>query len=123
MYNRDSLHSIELELYNWPCVTHTEKEKRRASGAEVQDTFTDNEDSQTREVLSGTVKSWIVDKGFGFITPQDGNEEVFVHHKALGDAERLHVGDGVKYELFFDEAKQKHRAENVAVVAISPESA
>ena len=102
---------------------NTEKEKRRASGVEVQDTFTDNEDSQTREVLSGTVKSWIVDKGFGFITPQDGNEEVFVHHKALGDAERLHVGDGVKYELFFDEAKQKHRAENVAVVAISPESA
>ena len=102
---------------------NTEKEKRRASGAEVQDTFTDNEDSQTREVLSGTVKSWIVDKGFGFITPQNGDEEVFVHHKALGDAERLHVGDGVKYELFFDEAKQKHRAENVAVVAISPESA
>ena len=102
---------------------NTEKEKRRASGVEVQDTFTDNEDSQTREVLSGTVKSWIVDKGFGFITPQNGDEEVFVHHKALGDAERLHVGDGVKYELFFDEAKQKHRAENVAVVAISPESA
>ena len=102
---------------------NAEKEKRRAFGVEVQDTFTDNEDSQTREVLSGTVKSWIVDKGFGFITPQNGDEEVFVHHKALGDAERLHVGDGVKYELFFDEAKQKHRAENVAVVAISPESA
>ena len=102
---------------------NTEKEKRRASGAEVQDILIDNKDSQPREVLSGTVKSWIVDKGFGFITPQDGDEEVIVHHKALGDAERLHVGDGVKYELFFDEAKQKHRAENVAVVATSPESA
>ena len=38
--------------------------------------------------------------------------------RALGNDLPLRQG-----ELFFDEAKQKHRAENVAVVATSPESA
>ena len=96
--------------------------QRHPTGAEAQGTSTvrvnasDQTVAEASDVFSGTVKSWIPDKGFGFITPQNGDEEVFVHHKALSDADRLYVGDKVTYELFFDEAKQKHRAENVACV-------
>ena len=96
--------------------------QRHPTGAEAQGTSTvrvnasDQTVAEASDVFSGTVKSWIPDKGFGFITPQNGDEEVFVHQKALSDADRLYVGDKVTYELFFDEAKQKHRAENVACV-------
>ncbi len=57
---------------------------------------------------SGTVKKWMEDKGFGFITPDDGSgEDVFVHMKALNGAEWLEVGAQVEYEVAWDDRKGK----------------
>ena len=52
-------------------------------------------------MANGTVK-WFNDaKGFGFITPQDGSKDVFVHHTSiLGSGfKSLAEGQQVSYEL------------------------
>ncbi len=49
---------------------------------------------------SGTVKWFNAEKGFGFITPDDGGKDLFVHHseiKASGYAS-LDEGQSVSYE-------------------------
>jgi CspA family cold shock protein len=49
---------------------------------------------------TGTVKWFNDDKGFGFITPEDGSKDLFVHHSDIsGDGFRsLAEGAKVSYE-------------------------
>lgn len=51
-------------------------------------------------MAKGTVK-WFNDaKGFGFITPDDGGKDLFVHHSAIQGSgfHSLSEGDKVEYE-------------------------
>ena len=45
----------------------------------------------------GTVKFFNNSKGFGFITPDDGGKDVFVHQNGLTDA--ITEGDKVSYDV------------------------
>ncbi len=45
----------------------------------------------------GTVKFFNDEKGFGFITPEDGSKDVFVHK--TGTRTRITEGDEVNYEV------------------------
>jgi len=50
----------------------------------------------------GTVKWFDADKGFGFITPEDGTKDLFVHHseiQANGGFATLNDGQQVEYEV------------------------
>jgi cold shock protein len=48
--------------------------------------------------MRGTITKWVIDKGFGFIAPEDGGKDVFVHFSALpGGIEALNVGDRVEF--------------------------
>merc|ERR1712228_624485 len=61
---------------------------------------------------TGTVKKFFADKGFGFIEPADGGEQIFVHRKVNGDdrSAYLEEGDEVEYEVEWDDRKGKYAA-------------
>jgi CspA family cold shock protein len=50
---------------------------------------------------TGTVKFFNSSKGYGFITPQGGSKDVFVHVSALEQAGISHLADGqqVSFEI------------------------
>lgn len=47
---------------------------------------------------TGTVKFFNSEKGFGFITPDDGGKDLFVHISGISAGE-LQDGDKVEYEI------------------------
>jgi len=52
-------------------------------------------------VAKGTVKWFDAKKGFGFITPEDGSDDVFVHHTNIAGQgfKTLNNGQAVEYEV------------------------
>merc|ERR1712196_94260 len=53
------------------------------------------------------------DRGFGFIRPNKGGEDVFCHVSGLKDGNMLREGDEVEFEVVFDERQGKYRAAEV----------
>ena len=64
--------------------------------------------------ITGTVKWFNDDKGFGFITPEDGSTDCFVHHSAIqGEGfKSLNEGDRVEFEVV--QGPKGPAAENVS---------
>ena len=61
---------------------------------------------------NGTVKFFNISKGFGFITPDDGAKDVFVHQSALTD--KIAEGDQVSFEI--EETEKGLKAVNVRLI-------
>ena len=57
---------------------------------------------------TGTVKFYNAQKGFGFIQPDDGSKDVFVHISAVEKAgmRSLNEGQKVSYEIVTERGKQ-----------------
>ncbi len=64
---------------------------------------------------TGTVKWFNGQKGFGFIQPDDGSKDVFVHISAVERAGMSHLNEGQKisYEVVEDRRRGKSSAENL----------
>merc|ERR1740129_1129 len=62
---------------------------------------------------SGTVKIWYEDKGFGFILPNHGGDDIFVHRSNLVDGSTLILGRPVTYEIQWNPLKNKYGASQV----------
>jgi len=60
---------------------------------------------------NGTGKFFNASKGFGFITPDDGSKDVFVHQNEL--KEDINEGDKVSYDV--EESPKGLNATNVTV--------
>lgn len=64
---------------------------------------------------TGTVKWFNTTKGFGFIQPQDGTTDVFVHISAVerSGMSSLNEGQKVTYDIVRDKRSGKSSAENL----------
>lgn len=62
----------------------------------------------------GTVKFFNAGKGFGFITPDSGGKDVFVHANDTGGAD---LQEGTKVEFDVVEGKKGPQASGVRVIS------
>jgi CspA family cold shock protein len=75
----------------------------------------ENETGRKPTMATGTVKWFNATKGFGFIQPDDGSADVFVHISAVERAGMRGLNDGQKitYELVKDRKSGKMSADNL----------
>jgi CspA family cold shock protein len=67
-------------------------------------------------MATGTVKWFNDQKGFGFITPDDGSKDLFVHQSAIvGDGHRT-LAEGAKVSFEAEAGDKGPRAANVTAV-------
>jgi len=69
-------------------------------------------------MTTGTVKWFNAQKGFGFIKPDDGSQDVFVHVSAVERAgmHSLNEGQKVSFELVVDRRTRKSSADNLRAI-------
>ncbi len=69
-------------------------------------------------MATGTVKWFNGQKGFGFIQPDDGGKDVFVHISAVERAgmSNLNEGQKISYEIVADRRSGKSSADNLRAV-------
>ncbi len=68
-------------------------------------------------MATGVVKWFSAEKGYGFITPDDGSADVFVHFSAISGEGFKNLEEGQKVELEVTSGQKGPQAANVRPVA------
>ncbi|MCX7096745.1 MAG: cold shock domain-containing protein [Methylococcales bacterium] len=73
----------------------------------------------TKKMVKGVLKTWKEDRGFGFIKPEDGGKDIFIHISALkGTSRRPITGDIIYYQIAKDN-HGKYKAVNAQIEGVS----
>ena len=68
-------------------------------------------------MATGTIKFFNGERGFGFIAPDDGGADVFVHIKQVQNStDALQENQRVSFEIGTDARKGKPQAEGVRII-------
>ena len=66
--------------------------------------------------MTGLVKWFDAGKGFGFITPQDGSKDVFVHFSAIQGNDFKTLDEGQRVEFTIESGAKGPSAANVVAI-------
>jgi len=66
-----------------------------------------------KDVSTGTVKWFNTKKGFGFITPDEGGKDLFVHYSDIKTDGYASLKDGQKVQFEIGQGERGPRATNV----------
>jgi len=66
-------------------------------------------------LITGTVKWFDGTKGFGFISPENGSKDVFVHHSAIQGTGFKNLDEGQRVSFIIEEGPKGPSAANVEV--------
>ena len=69
--------------------------------------------ARSSKVSTGIVKWFSANKGFGFIVPDDGDEDLFVHHSEIKTSGYATLEEGQKVEFEVGQGKKGPCATNV----------
>jgi len=69
--------------------------------------------------MKGTVKWFNDQKGYGFVTPEDGSSDVFVHHSAIAAEGFRSLAENQKVEFDVVQSDKGPKAANVKPVSAS----
>ena len=65
------------------------------------------------EMATGTVKFFNTTRGFGFIAPDDGSKDIFVHISAVQQSEIEYLVEGQKVSFDVEEEARGPKAVNI----------
>lgn len=68
------------------------------------------------QMARGSVKWFSAEKGYGFITPDDGTKDLFVHHSAIQADGFRTLNEGEKVEFEVTQGQKGPQAVNVRTV-------
>src|SRR5215218_6299653 len=66
------------------------------------------------DMAQGTVKWFSDDKGYGFITPDEGGEDLFVHHNGIAGEGYKSLEEGAKVSYEATQGRKGMQADNVS---------
>jgi CspA family cold shock protein len=68
-------------------------------------------------MATGTVKWFNDSKGYGFIAPKDGSEDVFVHHSGISGSGYKSLAEGAKVEYQISQGAKGPQATDVTTIS------
>ncbi len=78
--------------------------------------FWANDRKRFEKMPTGKISHYDSGRGFGFIIPDDGGQDIFVHAKYLVNADILKRDQRVSFEIALDNRRNKPRADRVRVI-------